>query len=606
MLNLPRSTKINAKVDAPTDRNALPAMPGAFTPTRTRLCYFFLFLLVVTAVTSARLTFMSPQAFVEGDDASLCSGIARLCTKEEIGAYFAEPPYIPVTKTPQIFLAKLRQKTKVAKIYLYRYHTMPGMYLLGKMACSYGQDIAHSMSWICFMAGTLFPIFLALFLTRSFGPYPPYVFPLCYAFIALSPEVWVSGSAYINDKIVASCLLAGCLYLTASLANRSGRRYWLGIILAGITFGGAILMRSDTVIFAPAIFLIMFIDQSTRPPHLLGALAKSGGLFAMVSCLTVLAVSQYMDSSLLIALFEMIRVGVPKPINILLKLPVFLSSYGWAQLVTFSVVVLALTRTAFRPENRTKFYWRPGRWQAVLLVFLLIFPEVYSALNFPVASQKYLLISSAVVAGLCCLLPFRIRQNQQEKSRLSLLIVAVPMLLITAGAFVPLGKTDVGVDGERYIGGQLTFTMRAHPDSDQARNLVALLENQPEPFQGNIVVTNSTWLFRETIAYESVRRRWQNSVVFTTETIPVNRDFRHFFDHIAKFFDFPEFYQDLVFMSFNTYSPPNSTNTAIWIPSSLMGEVFTPDMFNKTVPPPVYFRQQGSLSQGFIFDKHPQ
>ena len=456
------------------------------------------------------------------------------------------------------------------------------------------------------MAGTLLPIFLALFLLRSFGPYPPYAFPLCYAFIALSPEVWVSGSAYINDKIVASCFLAGCLYLTASLAYRTGRRYWLGIFLAGMTFGGAILMRSDTVIFAPAILLIMFIDQSTRASHLLGALAKSGGLFAVASALTVLAVSKYMDSSLLIALFEMIRVGVPKPIDLLLKLPVLLSSYGWAQLITFSVLVLALARTAFRPENRAKPSWRSGHWQAGLLAFLLIFPEVYSALNFPVASQKYVLLSSAVVAGLCCLLPFRLRQNQQEKSRLSLLITAVPMLLITAGAFIPLGKTDVGVDGGRYIGGQLTFTMKAHPDSDQARKLVALLEDQAESFQGNIVVTESTWLFRETIAYESVRRRWLNTVVFTDETIPVHQHFRSFFEQIARNFNFPEYYQDSVFMSFNTYSPPHSTNTAIWIPSSLMGEVFTPEIFRKTVPSPVYFRQQGSLSEGFILDKRPQ
>ena len=598
MQTLPKPAQSTAGTNPPQEHLVGPTVPPLFSPDRAVPYRITIFLIILIAINAARLTFMPPQTFVEGDDASLCAGITRLCTPEDIGPYFVEPPYIPATGEPQQVFAKLLAKPQVAKIYLYRYHTMPGMYLLGRMACFFNQDIAQAMSWLCFTAGTLMPIFLSLFLMRSFGWMPPSVFPLCYAMIALSPEVWVSGSAYINDKIVASCLLAASLWITAALRQCPARRHWLGVCLAGVTFGGAILMRTDSVIFAPALLLVLFTDLWQTTPRCWAAMARSGGLFILTSILTLLAVSRYMDSSLLIALFEIIRVGLPQPIDLIRKVPVFLSSYGWAPLTTFAVLTIVLGSTLFRQRILA----RPGPpsrpYRSVFLASLLIFPEVYSAINFPVASQKYLLISSSVVAGLCCLLPFRLRQRQQIASRFSWLIIAIPMLFLAAGAVIPLGKTDIGVDGERSIGGQLAFTISAHPDSDKAKALVALLEQKPPSFSGRVVVKDSTWLFRQTIAYQSVRRGWHNTVVFTAETIPVHHNLRQFFDHIARYFDLPEFYQNSVYIAFNAYSPANSANVAIWLPSSLMGDKFSPELLAKTVPSPSFVIEYGEFSEG--------
>lgn len=598
MQSLPKPAQSNAGTNPPHEHLVRPTVPHLFSTDRAAPYRRAIFFIIFIAICAARLSFMPPQTFVEGDDASLCAGITRLCTPEDIGPYLVEPPYIPATGAPQLVFAKLLAKPQVAKIYLYRYHTMPGMYLLGRMACFFKQDIAQTMSWLCFAAGTLMPIFLSLFLMRSFGWLPPAVFPLCYAMIALSPEAWVSGSAYINDKIVASCLLAASLWITAALRQGSAKRHWLSVFLAGVTFGGSILMRSDSVIFAPALLLVLFTDLWQTSPRCWAAMARSGGLFVLTSILTLLAVSRYMDSSLLIALFEIIRVGLPQPIDFIRKIPVFLSSYGWAQLITFAGLTIVLGGTLFRQRTLARSGPPSRPYRNIFLAFLLIFPEVYSAINFPVASQKYLLVSSSVVAGLCCLLPFWLRQRQQQSSRLSWLIITLPMLFLAAGAFIPLGKTDVGVDGERSIGGQLAFTISAHPDSDKAKALVALLEHKPPSFSGNVVVKDSTWLFRQTIAYESVRRGWHNKVVFTTEAIPVHHNFRQFFDHIARYFDLPEFYQNSVYIAFNAYSPANSANVAIWLPSSLMGDKFSPEILAKTVPSPSFIIEYGAFSEG--------
>ena len=213
--------------------------------------------IIVLAV--LRLTYVPPSYFFEGDDAALATGVARMCEKDEIGPYFMQPPPVQVTEgsaatggvTVQDALASMP-----ARYRYYRYSSMPGMYLLGKLTCSLG-EAATRLSWISFIAGTVYPLLLALFLIRLFGPFPGIALPICYIFIAISPELWVSGSAYSNDKIVAICFLVGALLVSLYSARDDEKQQLALIALSGGLFGLAILMRLDTVLFLPAALLVV-------------------------------------------------------------------------------------------------------------------------------------------------------------------------------------------------------------------------------------------------------------------------------------------------------------------------------------------------------------
>ena len=213
--------------------------------------------IIVLAV--LRLTFVPPSYFFEGDDAALATGVARMCEKDEIGPYFMQPPPVQVTEGSAAIEGEIVQDALAsmpARYRYYRYSSMPGMYLLGKLTCSLG-EAAPRLSWISFIAGTVYPLLLALFLIRLFGPFPGIALPICYIFIAISPELWVSGSAYSNDKIVAICFLVGALLVSLYSVRDDEKQRLAAIALSGGLFGLAILMRLDTVLFLPAALLVV-------------------------------------------------------------------------------------------------------------------------------------------------------------------------------------------------------------------------------------------------------------------------------------------------------------------------------------------------------------
>ena len=167
-----------------------------------------------------RLTFASPTEFFEGDDAAIAAGVSRLCSEEEIGPYFHHPPRYDQDEFAKYKASLSQGKAGIIPERLvapkdkpfYRYELMTGVYFLGKISCSWG-DAAERMLALTFFAGSLFPVFLALFLTKLFSPLRPIVFPAAYLAIAISPELWITGSTYINDKIFSITFLAAAMLL---------------------------------------------------------------------------------------------------------------------------------------------------------------------------------------------------------------------------------------------------------------------------------------------------------------------------------------------------------------------------------------------------------
>ena len=94
-------------------------------------------LALVVMVGEARLAWAPPTVFVEGDDAALCTGIARLSQGLERGAYAYHPPKLPDDpSSANVWTAAAATTPSLA---LYRYDTMPGMYLIGRLSSGLGR-----------------------------------------------------------------------------------------------------------------------------------------------------------------------------------------------------------------------------------------------------------------------------------------------------------------------------------------------------------------------------------------------------------------------------------------------------------------------------------
>jgi hypothetical protein len=308
---------------------------------------FSLSLLAILIIITAylRWSYAPPTEFFEGDDAAIATGVAHICTEGNIGPYFHSPPHLRKYEYRAFLLAlegegepPILEKFKNPQPPpYYRYNTMTGVYFLGALTCNWG-EASQRLLMFCFIAGTLFPLFLALFLLRLFRPLPPITLPFSYLLIGLSPEIWISGSVYINDKILAVCFLTVALLFLVYLPDREIFSTFLFVVVAGLFLALAILMRFDTILFIPAILLIILFPIPQRIwKQILPRLAIVGLLFVSAGVI-YFSVMRFMHASISIAMApsteaRLFHVVLQK------KFPIILAAYGWGQLV----VLICLT-----------------------------------------------------------------------------------------------------------------------------------------------------------------------------------------------------------------------------------------------------------------------
>ncbi len=217
-----------------------------------RVLSLSLVVVCMLAVGVLRWAYATPTEFIEGDDAAIAAGVARICVREDIGPYYFHPPRF-LEFEYRAYLQEIKGADELRTLErfshpvfppFYRYHTMTGVYFLGKLTCALGAAGAR-MLMLCFIAGTFTPVLLALFLFKLFRPLPLIALLLIYLMIAISPELFVSGSVYINDKILAVfCLSSAFLF---AIYGREGDRFshFFLIAFSGVFYGLAILMRFD-------------------------------------------------------------------------------------------------------------------------------------------------------------------------------------------------------------------------------------------------------------------------------------------------------------------------------------------------------------------------
>ena len=466
-------------------------------------------LIILVALVPLRLHLVPPIIFFEGDDAALCTGIARISTDADIGPYYFHPRPVPIAN-PARGVAWFVGQREPSRQRFYRYDTMPGMYFLGYVTRGVAAP-ATRMAWICFLAGTVSPLLFALFLVRFFEPSTPLALPLCYTAIATSPEQWVSGSAYINDKIVASACLAGALYLLTRSADRPRRLRWL--VGAGVLLGLATLMRFDTVLLVPATIGVLWVTRRSRRDAL-----YAGAALLATATIVYVAVCTYMhapppsgavDATKIVSL-----VNAPGSWWILV------SAFGPIRMVVFIAGVAALVAAIAylgrnAPDDGRLASLRVVRTKtAVALLFVL--PEVAMLAALPFKSQKYVLIASSVIAGLCALIPIALCETlvtRRVTARRSVASVAVLIAtLIALDGSVRLGMIK-GVDGLRAIGGHLITPLRERRNSKAARSLFTRASDPHRAIRGEIVMHHPRWLLEESTAYHALVNGWHNTLV---------------------------------------------------------------------------------------------
>lgn len=550
-------------------------------PKRLFIIVFFLSLVFGIAILRWRL--VQPIDFIEGDGPAIAAGISRLCSEQDIGPYYFHPPSFSRSE----FRAYMKNSGSDGELSIldrfknpstppfYRYHSMTGVYFLGKLTCAMG-EAAPRIDRICFIAGTLFPIFLALFLFQMFRPLPAIALPLFYLLIALSPELWISGSAYFNDKILAVCFLAFSLFIL-TYGNSDHRVYnYFCAIIAGLSFGLAVLMRLDTILFAPAIAFVALLPLpplSKKP--ILTKMARLFLLFLFAGIFYLL-VMNFMDGSIRLALGSSSGAH-PTLANWRDKLRLILIAFGWGQLIVLiGMMMMGLGYLAIGiiSEKHKRFssakspfdrllVWINSSFplEKLLAILMLILPEIFFLFLFDFSSSipatpKYLLFGASMAAGLCVVLPVWIWTNKfdqklsskrHQTAVLAFMLTAVFLPLIAG--FIPFGRIGTA-DGQRYIGGWLSNRISIHRDAEIAKELVACILKDRETFQSNIVVETSSWMLEEAIAYEAASRGWQNRVVPTAAKLLDNRG------------------RPVSHISLNEYVVPGSPPVSIFVPTA--------------------------------------
>lgn len=496
-------------------------------------------LLLISILTTSilRWNFSPPTRFIEGDDASIATGVARLCVKVDIGPYYFHAPKIDDATYQQT--ASIKKTAPDAEYPIdqedhpfYRYDSMAGVYFLGSLNCSWG-DAASRLLLLCFLAGTFFPLFLALFLERLFRPLPRLFLPVCYASVALSPEQWVSGSAYINDKTLAICFLALALWLIVIVPKKKLLAYTV-LGLAGIATGLSYLMRFDSILFLPLIFFIILAhSQTLNPKYLFVQMLKAIYVFCF-SVVTYLTVMRIMHASIANAFLSGANATISFQ-NWYIKVRIILVAFGWGQVIItlltlglfFAYIVKYFQKTKTErniPLLRT--VQETLRWinskislKSLLPVILFLFVEPIFLFSFPFSSTKYVLFSSALVAALGIIAAFRIWQENRNHTpprsikRLAVSTIFIVMVLLPPiSGFIELRHIHTS-DGVRYMGGWFLHPAQPNEDAVLANRIMNCLTSNPDNYRQHVIVKTPSWVLEESIAYEAASRGWKNRVI---------------------------------------------------------------------------------------------
>ncbi|HEY9087472.1 MAG TPA: hypothetical protein VIO36_04845 [Anaerolineaceae bacterium] len=497
-----------------------------------------LFAIVITII--LRWNFSHPTQFIEGDDAAIAAGLARLCVKADIGPYYFHAPKIDNAAYQQYQQTGNTSESALDGEYLsdqkthpfYRYDSMTGVYFLGSRNCSWG-DAASRLLFLCFLAGTFFPLFLALFFERLFRPLPSLFLPICYLSIALSPEQWVSGSAYINDKILAMCFLAFALWLLVSVPEKKLSRYAV-LGLAGISIGLSCLMRFDSILFLPLVFLVVLAQSpKINPKYVFAQIPNAIFTFAF-SVTTYLSVMWTMKASIANALQSGANAGISFQ-NWYVKLRIIFVAFGWGQviiaLMTLGILSVYLANYLIRTKSdrKTSFHVTSKgilhlinskvSVKSLSLVILFLFVEPIFLFSFPFSSTKYVLLSSALFTTLWTMVAFRLWQEKSERirsgsfKRLDIYaFLFIMVFLPPLSGFIELRHIHSS-DGVRYMGGWFLHAAQPNEDAVTANRIMDCFSKEMDDFGKHVLVKTPSWVLEESIAYEAANRGWQNRVI---------------------------------------------------------------------------------------------
>ena len=426
---------------------------------------------------------------------------------------------------------------------------------------------------LVFLCGTVFPIALAMFLYRWLQPLPPIVLPLCYACIALSPEVWISGSAYLNDKIFAVPFLALGLWVLTYVQLAKGVRSLLLWGASGFLFGLAVLMRLDSILFVPAIAILVSsivrdgIGRNAVKP------AIQVSLLGLVAAATYVGGMQYMHASIRDALDVGMDVGLRWDWSLQawrLRADLIPLAFGWSQTaVVFVSAVLGggiIWRLRSRQHDRgQRGGWGPRQqliaaaqwtgWEKTAIVGSVILGEAAILFLLGGNTPKYMLFSSALIAGLSIVLPISLYKYVTADTALARAGRGVPTMLALAALLVSLGPgvfkgpETLTSDGPRLRTGWLLQELRPDAGSITGKELISCLESNPDMVPAAILVRAPSWILEETIAYEAASRGWQNEVIpLRASALPRHGEA-----------------QERLFFTLNRYAIPNSPSSGLYV-----------------------------------------
>ena len=359
---------------------------------------------------------------------------------------------------------------------------MTGVYFLGKITCSLG-EAGTRMLMLCFIAGTFTPLLLALFLFKLFRPLPSIALPLIYLLIAISPELFVSGSVYINDKILAVFWLSAAILLAIYGREEDRLSNLFLIFSAGVALGLAILMRFNSILFLPGVMLLIYLPIQTISSDRFKPRLFKIGLLLLSAGLTYILVMRNMNASISLAL----SAGLSDQFSLLHpnKLPVILAGFGWGQLVVFGGLILVgsiyFVRRLLLRATKGKYQQRMiivpsligpnsyGPIDITVIMLFLILPEMVF-FSIPYGSPKYFLFSSSVIAGLCAAVPLKfyrvVKGNAPQFpscKRLVKIALGIAFLLPLSAGLIKLGEAHTE-DGLRHIGGWMVNQIQPHPE----------------------------------------------------------------------------------------------------------------------------------------------
>ena len=552
---------------------------------------WFLVTVMYIALLWMRSNWLNPGYFFEGDDAALCTGIARMNISQG-GDHFRVPFWIPVSAETER-MVRVLEEYQLRNSPIYRFSSMTGVYLLGSWLWRADRDVRLVMTRANFIAGSLTPLIFAGFLITFFGPFPRWMYPVTCLLTALSPEMLVSGSVYPNDKNFAVLLFTASLAACYFIRNRQFLISLVSVIVMGILFSFSVFTRMDTVLFLPAILWVVF--SRSRQNGRIRTASLNMTLFVIAASSSYIVFSRIVNTPFF---DSYVSDAILKEAIFYFKgkIPLLLSAFGIAQILIFTIAVAAYLIIGRKTGFKAGHY--PIR--AAVMIALLVLPEIFFLYSFPFGSQKYLLTGTLTIAGSAGLIFYKTWKMtadavcSETSRRRFIAAFRISLILLTIGTFDPLGPVKVGHDGPRQLAGTLRMNPKPDPAVLEAKNIVSFLE-QFKDMSTDVVYIPWNPVEAEALYYECAIRRWRcdalrTDITASIETSPYKKGVVQFWERLG----FPDVGYD-VFLSLFRLSPPDFPEFGLVMPKiwdhDLTEDISKICMFSNYIKPSSYVLQ---------------